>query len=361
MDSKKKEEEEHSLINSQRRRKQLRVAQQAYRKRKETTISNLQTRVQELESGIEDLSQSFLSFSNLLLEARVLEQNPNITSALQKITQQCVALAKQGCDDPEEKEKEKVAIDTIAKIDRNKPHTPEINLDFDAEIIRGNDFMFPEDPFQPSLATLAHWTELPPTPPHQDQPILPFGIVYSPPPFSFSNTTQAIPSPPTAISPSNLMQQGRWTLSHRLVRQCCQNGYLLLTGEANEHTIEDIFKAPLSTTERNRMITSFYNAMHDEVGDLIEHKTKVCSPLYNARDATTSEQRARTVRASRIISEAGPGEYMDASGVQKYLERKGVRLSEGDSVPSSPSIDYTTEINTPSFIKCEYQITQLFL
>ncbi|KAJ5411208.1 uncharacterized protein N7487_005567 [Penicillium crustosum] len=86
----------------ERRRKQLRLAQQAYRKRKETTIGNLQNRVHELETGIENISQSFLSFSSLLIEEQLLSQYPHIASALQNITQQCVSLAKAGSDDPSE-------------------------------------------------------------------------------------------------------------------------------------------------------------------------------------------------------------------------------------------------------------------
>lgn len=335
----------------QRRRKQLRVAQQAYRKRKETTISNLQNRVEELESGIEELSQSFLSFSNLLFEADILDRRPNVTSALQKITQQCVALAKQGCEDPEPK----AEVDAVVKIDRIRHHTPEINLDFDTEIVQSNGFSFADDPFEPSLTTLAHWTQLPPTPPHQDQSLLPFGIVYSPPPISFSNTTQSSPSPPATVSPSSLMERGLWSLSHRLVRQCCQNGYRLLTNNSNDlSTIQQVFGAPLSTTERNRLITVFHKGMHDEVGDLIEQTTKVLDPLHNRRENLSPEQLARTTRWWQFISDFGPGEYMDASGVQSYLQQKGVRISDGEFAQPGQSINYMTEIDASSFIRCEF-------
>jgi hypothetical protein len=86
----------------QRRRKQLRVAQQTYRQRKETTIANLQTRVQELESGVEELCRSYLSFSTLLCDTNVLEKQPHVTSAFYKVTQQCVSLARRGCDEPDQ-------------------------------------------------------------------------------------------------------------------------------------------------------------------------------------------------------------------------------------------------------------------
>lgn len=62
------------------------MAQQAYRTRKENTISNLQDRVNELECGIEQLSQSFLTFSNLLLETGLFGRHSYVTSALHKIT-----------------------------------------------------------------------------------------------------------------------------------------------------------------------------------------------------------------------------------------------------------------------------------
>lgn len=111
------------------------------------------------------------------------------------------------------------------------------------------------------------------------------------------------------------------------------------------------------------MITSFYNAMHDETGDLVEHKTRVLNPLYNLRESLTQEQLERTSRAWQFITESGAGEYMDASGVQRYLERKGVRITDDDDLAqASLSLDYmTAEINALSFIRCEFQHDQILV
>jgi hypothetical protein len=68
-------------LSIQRLREQLRIAQQVHLRRKEITIANLQSRVQELESSIEKLSQSILSFSDLLFEADGLKKHPHVTPA----------------------------------------------------------------------------------------------------------------------------------------------------------------------------------------------------------------------------------------------------------------------------------------
>ncbi|KAJ5089796.1 bZIP transcription factor bZIP-1 [Penicillium argentinense] len=330
----------------ERRRKQLRVAQQAYRKRKETTITNLQSRVQELEAGIEELSQSFLSFSNILLEAELLEKHPRVTAALQKITQQCVALAKQGCDEPEQQ----TLANALVEIDRSKCETPATNLNPDTQIVQSGNLSFAEDLFPSPLNPLTQCSQLPPTPPIQDQPILPFGIVYSSP-TPFSTIDSPLPSPPPIVSPNSLMNQEQRTVSHRLVRQCCQNGYWLLVNTPNNTSkITEIFGAPLSLNERNRMISSFYNTIYDEVGELVDQKAKVLNTLYNRRASFSPEALARTSRSWQIVTESEPGEYMDASGVQRYLQQRGINIMEDDSAHSSPSRDFTAGVNLSTFI-----------
>lgn len=77
----------------QRRRRQLRLAQRAYRSRRQNTINILQKRVDVLESEVGGISRSFLDFSNLLLQTRVLKQHPQVARGLRNITQQCVELA----------------------------------------------------------------------------------------------------------------------------------------------------------------------------------------------------------------------------------------------------------------------------
>ncbi|KUM65271.1 hypothetical protein ACN42_g1795 [Penicillium freii] len=336
----------------ERRRKQLRVAQQAYRKRKETTIVNLQSRVQELESGIEELSESFLSFSDLLLEAGILQNQPRITVALQKITQQCVSLAKSGCDEAEQAPA--APADVSPSTSPTLSDTQDITSNDNPLITQLDSLPIIGDAFQSSSDLAAPWPELsqlPPTPPFQEQAILPFGIVLLPPNIPFSS----IPSPPlnfpTIVPPDNLLKQGRWTLSHRLVRQCAETGYYLLTSSSRDDpTVKAIFGKRMTIDERNGLISCFLAAMNDEIGDAVELRTKV---LNSRRDSYSPEQLAVSSRTWQIVNESDADEWMDASGVQWLLQQRGIRIQDPGSPLSSPRFNSAPQLNVANFVKCE--------
>ncbi|KAL2810632.1 hypothetical protein BJX63DRAFT_422964 [Aspergillus granulosus] len=333
----------------QRRRRQLRVAQQAYRKRKETTIVNLQSRVQELELGIEELSVSFLSFSNLLFEAGILQNRPRVTAALQKITQQCVSLAKRGCD---EAEQPAAPADVSPSTSPTLSDTQDIISNYNPLITQLDSLPIIGDAFQSSSDLAAQWpglSQLPPTPPFREQAILPFGIALSSPNIPFSS----IPSPalnfPTIVSPDNLLKQGRWTLSHLLVRQCCEIGYYLLTSlSGDDPRVKAIFGKRLAIDERNCLISGFVAVMHDEIGDTIELRTKV---LNSRRNSYSPERLALSSRTWQIVNESGADEWMDASGVQRLLQQRGIRIQDPSSPLSSPRFNSAPQLNAASFIK----------
>jgi hypothetical protein len=322
----------------QRRRKQLRVAQQSYRKRKDTTIVNLQSRVQKLESGIEEISESFLSFSDLLLEAGILQNQPRVTAALQQITQQCVSLAKSGCDEAEQAPAADVSRSTSPTL---RDTQDLISNQFDSWPMIG-------DAFQSSSDIVAQWpglSQLPSKPPFQEQAILPSGIVSSSPNIPFLS----IPSPtlnfPTipVVSPDSLLSQGRWTLSHRLVRQCCETGYYLLTrSSADDPRVKAVFGKRLTIDERDRFIFGFFANMHDEMGDTVELSTKV---LSSRRSSYSPEELTVSSRTWQTVQESGADEWMDASGVQRLLQQRGIL--------SSPQVNSAPQLNAASFTKCE--------
>jgi hypothetical protein len=336
----------------QRRRKQLRVAQQAYRKRKETTIVNLQSRIQELESGIEELSVSFLSFSNLLFEAGILQNQPRVTAALQKITQQYVSLAKRGSD---EAEQAPVApADVSPSTSPMFSDTQDIISNYNPLITQHDSLPRISDAFQSSSDLAAQWpglSQLPPTQPFQEQAILPFGIALSSRNIPFSS----IPSPalnfPAIVSPHNLLKQGCWTLSHLLVRQCCETGYYLLTSlSGDDPRVKAIFGKRLAIDERNCLISGFVAVMHDEIGDTIELRTKV---LNSRRNSYSPERLALSSRTWQIVNESGADEWMDASGVQRLLQQRGIRIQDPSSPLSGRRFNSAPLLNAARFIKCQ--------
>lgn len=211
--------------------------------------------------------------------------------------------------------------------------------------------------FQSSPKPLNQWPvshQLPPTPPYQEQAILPFGIVMSSPNNQYSPRLSPSLSFPTNVSPKDLMKQGPWTLSHRLVRQCCENAYRLLTrAPVEDPRIQEVFGKPLTITERNSLISAFFSAMHDEIGDSIERKTKALSPLHMRTNSYSPEQLAISSRTWQLVIESGTDQWLDASGVQRLLQERGISVQDTMSPLSSPRSSSAPQLNVASFVTCE--------
>ncbi|KAJ5702153.1 bZIP transcription factor bZIP-1 [Penicillium malachiteum] len=315
----------------ERRRKQLRVAQQAYRKRKETTITTLQTRVADLGTGIEKLSQSFLSFSTLLIEENLLSSHPNIASALQDITRQCVSLAQQSSNESEQQ----ASPEVVEELARNPPIVPQVavNLDFDTEIV-GSDITLSSLSSQssptPSMGINQWDLSFPPTPPYQEQAMLPFGIVLSEP-----TLPPSLPLPQMTFSPEHLIQQTPWSLTHHIVRECSYQGYRLLTYAPHDAArIQRVFGTILTKSERENILSGFYSVITDYAGDMVDQRTKVLSPLHPRKDVFSLDQLAHSSRSWQLVAESGPGQWLDACGVQRFLQERGIDI-QPDSTLSS--------------------------
>ncbi|TLD38827.1 GPI inositol-deacylase [Venturia nashicola] len=77
-----------------RRRTQIRLAQRAYRLRKETTISSLQVQVSALQTTIEEMNKTFLNFNDRAVASGVLQMSPDLGRELKAATEQFILLAK---------------------------------------------------------------------------------------------------------------------------------------------------------------------------------------------------------------------------------------------------------------------------
>lgn len=102
---------------AERRRTQIRLAQRAYRQRKETTIASLKTRVEDLESTIETMLNHFFEIHDSAIEHKLVEAHPQFGQTLRTTTEKILALSKEigtsagggedgGDHDPEENPKE---------------------------------------------------------------------------------------------------------------------------------------------------------------------------------------------------------------------------------------------------------------
>lgn len=97
-----------------RRRTQIRLAQRAYRMRKETTISALKKKILQLESTIDQMNRSFVHFSDNVMESGALVGNAELAQELRATTKQFLQLAKTICSDSDREE------DAIEEIKRGK-------------------------------------------------------------------------------------------------------------------------------------------------------------------------------------------------------------------------------------------------
>lgn len=308
-----------------------------------------------LEAGIEELSQSFLLFSDILLQDGVITNHPHLASSLHKITQQYVSLAAHGCDDADLPALDEIATDT----DDNRDVMQNINFALDPSVPAIYPPSFAEDSIE-SLLSLTQRPEaqLPATPPYQEQSMLPFELILQTRSPTINAPIPTVPSPLATILPSGLVRKRQWTLSHRIVRECCACVYRLLVNTPNDVTeIQRLFGHQLTSAECNRLISAFYRLMQDEVGDLVELRTQVLDPLQSTVGAWSPDQIQKYSRTRQLMLEFGPDAWLDASGVQRLLQQKGIRILESNSPHSSPRVDAPLSIDMTAFISREYPVT----
>lgn len=82
-----------------RRRTQIRLAQRAYRNRKENVIQTLERRVQELKDTNEEMNNAFLRLHDYAVGCGLLERMPEVGRQLRETTQKFLSLARRSTDD----------------------------------------------------------------------------------------------------------------------------------------------------------------------------------------------------------------------------------------------------------------------
>jgi hypothetical protein len=85
----------------QRRRTQIRLAQRAYRNRKESAIQTLERQVQELKETNKEMNNAFLRLHDFAVSQGLLDRMPDVGRELRQTTQKFLKLArKSSTDDP---------------------------------------------------------------------------------------------------------------------------------------------------------------------------------------------------------------------------------------------------------------------
>ncbi|KAI9837018.1 MAG: hypothetical protein M1819_000667 [Sarea resinae] len=77
---------------AERRRTQIRIAQRAYRQRKETTISSLNNKVENLENIIAEMNVAFMKFNDAAMASDIFQLRPQLARTLKETTQKFISL-----------------------------------------------------------------------------------------------------------------------------------------------------------------------------------------------------------------------------------------------------------------------------
>jgi hypothetical protein len=103
----------HDETAADRRRTQIRLAQRAYRHRKETTISALKQKVTDLQNTIEQMNKTFLTLHDNMVDAGILASHYSLGRQLQSATEEFVTLSKLAS--PESDDEEEAAIAALTQ------------------------------------------------------------------------------------------------------------------------------------------------------------------------------------------------------------------------------------------------------
>ena len=110
----------HDETAADRRRTQIRLAQRAYRHRKETTISALKGKVDSLQTTIEQMNKTFINLHDNMVDAGILNTHYSLGRQLKSATEEFVALSKIAAPDSDDEEEAAIAAITAAEEESEK-------------------------------------------------------------------------------------------------------------------------------------------------------------------------------------------------------------------------------------------------
>ncbi|KIW08544.1 uncharacterized protein PV09_00512 [Verruconis gallopava] len=96
-----------------RRRTQIRLAQRAYRQRKESTIANLKEQVTTLRSTIEEMENIFLAYNDRAVASGMLQKAPELAKDLKAATEAFIQLAKKTHATDDAEDRSETEVETI--------------------------------------------------------------------------------------------------------------------------------------------------------------------------------------------------------------------------------------------------------
>ncbi|KAF7526725.1 hypothetical protein PCG10_003792 [Penicillium crustosum] len=342
-----------------RRREQLRIAQRAYRTRKEDTINDLTERVKELECGIQELSKFFLSISKKLLDTKAPEKYPHIALALHKATQQCLVLARVAQDAPIEDVSDDEDRANTAGFPKRGPVEQPGNHEYTEQhqqVPSDLPSKAPKASTKIPLDRLLGWVVTSPRTPAlsiERQATIRFDSTHTDSEMSFLSPRFSLP----LVTHPFIPPDEKTLFMQHLVRRCCLIAYELLVSHSDIQRIQEVFGSILPALSRNQMIMSLYNSLQTNDTGSVQRQAKVLTSLRSGEIDFTAEPTDALSRALEYAFDPETGaEWVDVYGVQELLSEKDVRFQEhivtrsdgtGGKSDSSPS----PHLDTTAFIE----------
>ena len=384
-----------------RRRTQIRLAQRAYRHRKETTIVALKQRVGELQGTIEKMNTTFLTLHDNLVDAGIANRHNFLASQLQAASDEFITLSKVTDEDYEDEETQKIAEMTgnekgsrpsqfsneplqsgSQKQSQSSQATPQLSLSDDADI-----------------------EELPSTHPYaymntdgwvgMQQDLMQFNVQVPEATMSveqlYSKQSQssALTNPPTLEKP--LSSPGNFgfytysfqetTFARRLHRMTMERAFRNLTNPSiDPEYLKRAFRFTFCFSNRKRMLHRFQQMLKRKAGESLENwnvpffhiggagthyprRDQDGKPIYPPNmlapekafgdqfgpRAWIEVETPREGSTQEILESIGfGGQWFDPHDVEEYLKTKGIYI---DGQSSFIEIDPSTiKLTVPSLI-----------
>lgn len=313
----------------QKRRQQLRLAQRAYRDRKENTIISLQKKVDDLTGQIEQINQSFIDFSDRLLESNVLADHPNLVESLGSLTRQCISLAQDIYDSENDDSSQSQKTQSVITEDSDKGKTEDPPKDTRVLVPVSE---APNTDYSNTMQS--KWRKAPTRTSNYpndadhgspDESRTVASIVESPSPDSGIQ-------PPFFVAQSPPIDTVRIDFIRNLVQHCCRGAYNLLSNpNANTRRVEHVFGSIPVYQARNTMISSLYYVSFVGEKNDVAQRANVLASLRENLTKGSMEYSQASARAWDIAFGTVSGtEWLDAGEVLKLLVARGVQARGND-------------------------------
>ncbi|KAF7589404.1 hypothetical protein BBP40_004307 [Aspergillus hancockii] len=324
--------------SAEKRRVQIRLAQRAYRSRQKAHVSLLEARICELETAVDSMAKSFLSFNDKVMQSGILEHTPGFTKEFKQVSEEFLRLVKDAMETvPETAEAEQTRTDS-ASYDAGRSE--------DSDMATSNS---PEDLRDANISLLTNTTrtrgeDLPMRCPRSAPDVLP----------SCSSTQITGLSSPVFASgldpaASDGFGPNSTSFAGRLRHACAQRGYRFLKDPSiSSPNLYRVFGLLMSTMTRDDLIGYFetrlktldtravfekWNIPMFSIGGAGTHYPRTSSST-NTPNGPSSSTRIEEdcIDASPFMSE---DEWFDAKDVEGFLEEHEITLDRPQSASSS--------------------------